>query len=462
MIGLLVAWSTACGPARTSDDTQRPNVEPFDDSTWLQLRHSADPSHRTRLVHELPRALADASIIVRRLEREQDTSTRRALILMLGQLSPEQASSSLRQRVLPRLLQWYRNDPDAGVHSAIDWLLRYDQRGGQPRRLQWGQREVLERADRELAGDVPNGRGWMVTREGHTLAVVRGPVDFVMGSPVDERGRKPASDSPDEPQHRVRIPRSYAIGTREVTIAKFRRFLNANPAVRARHAYPDRPTRMADYLARLSPDDEGPQIAVTWHEAAMYCNWLSQQEGIPEAEWVYPPRILDAAGTLELPSDYLQRTGYRLPTEAEWEYATRAGATTSRFFGSTDAYLGEYAWFASKPQKSKEDPIDPGDPQRTWPGGQRKPNDFGLFDVYGNVWEWTQNSIALQIEPSKLRLDSEDRNLIVSDSVARPRRGGAFMYGAAHMRSANRGTVGALPATRRDNVGLRVARTLPP
>lgn len=219
---------------------------------------------------------------------------------------------------------------------------------------------------------------------------------------------------------------------------------------------------MAANLARLSPDDDGPQIAVTWYEAAMYCNWLSQQEGIPESEWVYPPNLLITNEARALPPDYLSRTGYRLPTESEWEYATRAGATTSRFFGSSDEYLSEYAWFASKPPRSKEDPIDPSDPKRAWPGGQLKPNDYGLFDVYGNVWEWTQNSIALRIGPGGVRVDGEDSNLIVSDSIARPRRGGAFMYEAAHMRSANRGTVGSFPITRRDNVGLRIARTLPP
>jgi formylglycine-generating enzyme required for sulfatase activity len=379
---------------------------------------------------------------------------------MLGQFSSEQLPSSMRERILPRLMQWYREDPDAGVHSAIDWLLRNDHRGGQPRRVAWRQRAALQRADEELAGRSLTGLGWMVTREGHTLAIVKGPVDFVMGSLMDERGRRPASDSPDEPQHRVHIPRSYAIGTKEVTVAQFRRFLNADATVRAQHTYPGRPTQMAQNLARLSPEDGGPQIAVTWYEAAMYCNWLSRQEGIPESEWVYPPSLPGTGESMVLPPDYLKRTGYRLPTEAEWEYATRAGATTSRFFGSTDVYLSEYAWFASKPPRSKEEPIDPGDPQRTWPVGQLKPNDFGLFDVYGNVWEWTQNSMALQIEPRGLRVDVEERNLIVSDSVARPRRGGAFMYGAAHMRSANRGTVGSLPSTRRDNTGLRVARTL--
>lgn len=104
-------------------------------------------------------------------------------------------------------------------------------------------------------------------------------------------------------------------------------------------------------------------------------------------------------------------------------------------------------------------PIDPSDPKRTAPVGRLKPNPFGLFDIYGNVWEWTQSRV-LQFPAGGVHIDLEDETLVVLDSAARVRRGGGFPYEAAMMRSAARGTVTAFPFQRRDNVGFRVARTI--
>ena len=295
--------------------------------------------------------------------------------------------------------------------------------------------------------------------EGLTMVVIRGPVEFRMGSPEDELGRNPASDSPDEAQHTALIPRSYAISTHEVTVAQFRRFLDAYPEVKQRHAYPDNPARMDQVMRQFSPEPDGPQIAVTWYEAAMFCNWLSEREGIPQSEWVYPLKMEDISHGMRMPDDYLRRIGYRLPTEAEWEYAARAGTTTSRFFGESDALLGEYAWYSRNPPRRKGGPVDPTDPQRTSPVGRLKPNPLGLFDIYGNVWEWTQSRV-LPYPRGGLHIDIEDDVLVVSDSAARIRRGGAFPYEAAMMRSAARGTLTAFPLLRRDNVGFRVARTI--
>src|SRR5262249_54733003 len=98
--------------------------------------------------------------------------------------------------------------------------------------------------------------------------------------------------------------------------------------------------------------------------------------------------------------------------------------------------------------------------QRTWPVGQLKPNDLGLFDVYGNVWEWTQDRMRQpRSVNNNIREDSEDDVLLVTDAQARSRRGGGFPYEAAMMRSAERGTINAFPMLRRDNAGFRVVRT---
>lgn len=314
-------------------------------------------------------------------------------------------------------------------------------------------------AAQRLLPDAPSQiqRRHFDTAEGQTMVAIQGPVAVRMGSPSSERGREPASDAAAEPQHTVTIPRSFAIATTEVTVGQFRRFLDANPDARHHYQYEDDPDRMAQVLARFSPDDDGPVIAVTWYEAATYCNWLSAREGLPPTEWVYPSGALRDG--FAMPANYLRRSGYRLPTEPEWEFAARAGTSTARFFGESEDTLGEYAWFARRPPRTKDDPVDPADPQRAGRVGALKPNPLGLYDVYGNVWEWTQDRVV-RFQTAAVQEDREDSVLRVSDRDARTRRGGAFPYGAAFARSAARGTVNSLPTNRRDNVGFRVARTI--
>jgi formylglycine-generating enzyme required for sulfatase activity len=424
---------------------------------WPHLRESADNSTRSYLIHrlgELP-----STILVPRLLRERETSARRALILGMGGFGPEQFSHDDRRKLTATLLRWYENDVDSGIHAAIDWLLRRDCQGMAARRMNWQQSGALAALDEKLSGRGPGQRHWFVNKTGHTMVIVRQPRVFQIGAPADEPGRSPGLDSPDEPVQRVHIPRNFAISSKETTVAQFQRFLDANPEVRRRFAYPNDSTRMARVIARFSPEPDTPQIALTWYEAAMYCNWLSKEEGLPESEWVYPSNVDQIRSGMALPGDYLHRRGYRLPTEAEWEYAARAGSTTSRFFGSTDKLLDQYAWYTKNPPKTKDDP-EPAEAQRTWPVGQLKPNDLGLFDVYGNVWELCQDRLQERTPQPSVREDVEDDVLAVSAGVSRTRRGGGFPYEAAYMRSANRDTRNAFPNLRRDNVGFRVAKTV--
>ncbi len=279
---------------------------------------------------------------------------------------------------------------------------------------------------------------------GHVMVVVPGG-EFIMGSPQSERGR-----SEDETQHRVRIPRTYAIGTTEVTEAQFARFLVGVPdyATRWRAATA---ARFGDppHFAAGSNTPDNPRVAVSWYDAARYCNWLSEQAGIPKNQWVYPENI-DAAQGLQLAPGYLHRTGYRLPTEAEWEYAARAGTTTSRYFGDADSLLSRYAWYDNNTNR-----------EGTHPVAQLLPNQWGLFDILGNVWEWTLDRRQAYPSNDRITEDMEDPELRVSKDVARTRRGGSFAYEWFTVRSAHRGATTYFPNQTRDGVGFRVARTMP-
>lgn len=134
---------------------------------------------------------------------------------------------------------------------------------------------------------------------------------------------------------------------------------------------------------------------------------------------------------------------YRLPTEAEWEYACRAGTTTRWSFGDHDGYLGTYAWYEANTEVLGED--------YAHAVGQKLPNPWGLYDVHGNVWEWVQDwyrgwySGGAQTDPLGP----------VSDSY-RVIRGGSFSPYARLVRSALR-SIGS-PASRDDDLGARLVR----
>ena len=151
---------------------------------------------------------------------------------------------------------------------------------------------------------------------------------------------------------------------------------------------------------------------------------------------------------MKLAANYLKRIGYRLPTETEMEFATRAGSVTSRYYGETEELLPKYAWY----NKNGRD--------RSWPVGSLKPNDLGLFDVQGNVFTWCQERFKAY-PTSKENESSEDKEDMLSMTLDnRGLRGGSFDVPASLMRSAFRN--GVVPTYRSDgDVGLRPARTLP-
>ena len=226
--------------------------------------------------------------------------------------------------------------------------------------------------------------------------------EFVMGAPAREDGRRG-----DELQHRVRITKPFYLGVQEVTQAQYEQVMGLNPS--------------------YFQDAQSPVETVSWDDALVFCEKLSA-----------------------LPEEKSSERAYRLPTEAEWEYACRAGSTTCYSFGQLAqpnsahefalrmgeisrttitrlpdgrlASLSDFAWFEWNSDRS------------THPVGQKHPNAWGLYDMHGNVWEWCADWYG----------DNYYRGSPVDDPTGpatgpgRVFRGGAWAYWPPDCRSANR------------------------
>ena len=138
-----------------------------------------------------------------------------------------------------------------------------------------------------------------------------------------------------------------------------------------------------------------------------------------------------------------ERTGYRLPTEAEWEYACRAGAVTSRYYGLSHRPAGEVCLVSANSE------------EHAWPCGSLLPNDLGLFDMLGNVFEWCQNPVG----DDGSRIIDPIHDEIIKNDIARILIGASFDLSPAYIRSANR--LSFAPTLRVNSSGFRLARTCP-
>jgi formylglycine-generating enzyme required for sulfatase activity len=253
---------------------------------------------------------------------------------------------------------------------------------------------------------IPPGLWWQPTREQKACAlrsrlpiritnsvgmplVLIPPGTFTMGSPITEKGRKK-----NEIRHRVTLTRGFYMGATEVTNDQYRRF-----------AADHKSGRFMGY--NLNGDDQ-PVVEVTWYDAMTFCKWLTRKE-----------REKGAIG----PGD-----AYRLPTEAEWEYACRAGTETARFWGDD----GEAAhMYCNGPEpmstrilrfSSVPFPVDDGY-RVSAPVGRFQPNPFGLYDMIGNVFEWCRDRYGPY--PSGPVTDP----LGLRHSSARIFRGGCWSHG---------------------------------
>ncbi len=204
---------------------------------------------------------------------------------------------------------------------------------------------------------------------------------------------------PNGSKHRVALRRPYYLGVTEVTLGQYRAF-------KPGHQVPDAGPEFNQ--------DDRPAAFVSWDEARSFCAWLSEQS----AE--------KAAGRR-----------YALPTEAQWEWAARAGTSTSRHFGDTDRGQAEYSWFnvtyTPNPRHEK-------DGRGRQPVGKLKPNAWGLYDMLGNVWEWCADRRGDEET-------GEEREPVM--------RGGSWRSGAFHCTAVAHDP--GPTRLRADNIGFRVA-----
>src|SRR5262249_21416067 len=252
----------------------------------LQPNPPDDPRGRSYLIDRLSPSGADVGGIINRLGEERDVRIRRALLLSLGEFSAEQLPEDARNLLLPKLKELYGKESDPGLHAAVEWLLRHWKQEDWLKQTtaEWAKNEK-ERAQRiETIGQlVTKDRDkmppqWYVNGQGQTMVVIPGPVEFLMGSPSTKEGWAPA-----ESQHRRRIGQTYALAAKAVTVREFRQFLKENKL----EAWFEGGGQVAPLMKRFSPEANGPIILVDWYRAAAYCNWLSQQDEIPEDQWCY-------------------------------------------------------------------------------------------------------------------------------------------------------------------------------
>jgi formylglycine-generating enzyme required for sulfatase activity len=227
---------------------------------------------------------------------------------------------------------------------------------------------------------------------------------FMMGSGmspkeiVDRFGGGEEWFKPEKPHHSVKILKPFYLQTTPVTQGQWQRVMGNNPS----------------YFEDCGGDC--PVEQVSWKEAQQFIEKLNKGEKMKE---------------------------YRLPSEAEWEYACRAGSETEFFFGDDAKRLGEFAWYSENSES------------KTHPVGKKKANGWGLYDMHGNVWEWVEDDWHDNYSGAP-----NDGSAWIDKprGLGRVVRGGSWLYDAQVCRSARR--FNAAPGARNDTVGFRLSRSV--
>lgn len=249
--------------------------------------------------------------------------------------------------------------------------------------------------------------------------------EFMMGCSTGDA----SCDNTEKPLHKVKITQPFYIGIYEVSQEEYQKIMGKNPSGFGRF----QECIFWNVICTEAREQNLPVEGVSWQDAVKFANELSKRDGL---EPVYDINYQRIEG----------KKGYRLPTEAEWEYAARAGSTTKYYFGDDADKLGDYAWYSNNSDK------------KTHPVGQKKPNSFGLYDIHGNVWEmcedWFDNSYYKQFE-NKAAVDPKGPE----EGSYRVDRGGSWNDFQRDVSVSNRGYW--LPELRYDDIGFRLFLSSP-
>jgi formylglycine-generating enzyme required for sulfatase activity len=202
--------------------------------------------------------------------------------------------------------------------------------------------------------------------------------------------------------HEVIINYDFEIAQTPVTVEEYLHFVKATKKEKREEWTKER--------------ENHPVTYVSWNDAVEFCKWLNEQQ---------------------------KKYVYRLPSEAEWEYACRAGTTTTWSFGDDEKELDKYAWYRNNSDGS------------THEVGKKKENPWGLKDMYGNVWEWCLDDY----EDNYNNTPRDGSEHTIDKKKYKSLRGGSWVSDASYARSASR--IGDDPADRYSNMGFRLLRTLP-
>ncbi|MCO6459138.1 MAG: SUMF1/EgtB/PvdO family nonheme iron enzyme, partial [Pirellulaceae bacterium] len=442
----------------------RGHEQPLDD---LLARTSPDRDPRTYAITRLAPAGFPMARLGEKLLAVKSSAEKYALLLALGEC-PRQSepTSEAWQPVAQQIASWSETAPEATVRSAARWCARRlnlepaslddPKTRPLPGAQAVAQDERVVASDGEKSKPLPSGLDWYVNSQQHTM-ITLGPAEFRFGSPERELDREGT-----ELQIWVKIPRRYSLATTPVTVQQFERFWN-DPTVRAR--IPEDLHKSISIhrlsLSTITWHIECPQTGLERLLAMMYCEWLSERDGIPLGDrcypeiWNYlkdptaggrlPAKQVETYGYLPRPN-IVTRTGYRLPTEAEFEYACRAGTGESRHYGDSGALLAHFAWYRDN-SGGKFQPV-----------ALKMPNDFGFFDLLGNSSNYCHDMYIVNNPPP----DSdrrEDHGTLANRTGNYSQRGGHFDSRAGELRSSNR----TLSRHTNSHIahGFRVAKTEP-
>ena len=420
------------------------------ESALAALRVHDDPESLTQFVHRSrARGVTAAQLLecVDATEKSRDTKIgqeRRTedgalygLLLALGEFDLADLPEAECDGFVEQLANWYAGDPSSAIHGATGWLLRH-----------WKQDELARKVDNT---PVPYalGREWYTVEIKVNRAGVLGNESqeptFFMTFVVFPAGEYLIGSAPNEADQQlnekrlaVKLTRPVAVSDREITWEQYDSLEGGG-----RHA------GLEKQLGRAFTPGE-PVFTVSWYEAVAYCRWLTKCAGMAEDDQAYgDPATLDRE---RFPTDpdpqaggvprnwplNLEKRGFRLPTEAEWEIACRAGTKTAYSFGNDAQLLGRYEWF-------QENSV-----MRSHTVGQLRPNARGLFDLHGNLFEWCHDwhgEFTAEARAEDPTGPAEGTNRVF--------RGGGWIVEAAFCRTATRNPI--LPTSRHFYLGFRVA-----